>query len=39
MNPLDRAYPWALALWLALATATAFLALANALQNWHLTMG
>jgi hypothetical protein len=39
MDPLDRAYSWALALWLALATATAFLALANALQNWQLTMG
>jgi|APIni6443716594_1056825.scaffolds.fasta_scaffold3862518_1 hypothetical protein len=39
MNRLNRAYPWALALWLALATATTFLALANALQNWQLTMG
>jgi len=39
MKRLNRAYPWALALWLILATATAFLALANALQNWQLTMG
>jgi hypothetical protein len=39
MKRLNRAYPWALALGLTLATATAFLALANALQNWQLTMG
>ena len=39
MDRLDRTYPWALGFWLALATLTAFLALANALQDWRLTMG
>jgi hypothetical protein len=38
MDTLDRTYPWALALWLVLATATAFVALAYALQHWHLTL-
>lgn len=38
MDWVDRTYSWALALWLALATATAFLAMANALRDWHLTL-
>jgi hypothetical protein len=31
-------FPWALAFWLACATATAFYVLGRALQDWQLTM-
>jgi hypothetical protein len=39
MDSRSAGYPWALAFWLACATATAFVALAHALQHWDLTLG
>ena len=38
MNNYTRTYPWALAFWLAVATATAFLILAHALQHAGFTL-
>jgi hypothetical protein len=39
MDRLTRTYPWALAFWLAAATATAFLILAHALRHTGFTLG
>lgn len=38
MDNHNRTYPWALAFWLATATATAFLILAHALRHTGFTL-
>lgn len=38
MNKINCTYPWALAFWLAAATATAFLILAHALRHTGFTL-
>jgi F0F1-type ATP synthase assembly protein I len=39
MDRFTRSYPWALAVWLIIATAAAFLLLANALSRGQMTLG
>ncbi len=39
MDRFSRSYPWALAAWLAIAAAAAFLLLAHALTHVQLTLG
>ena len=39
MDRVKDTFPWVLAVALACAAATAFIVLAHALQDWHLTMG
>ncbi len=39
MDWFSRSYPWALAAWLAIATAAAFLLLAHALTHGQVTLG
>ena len=39
MDRFSRSYPWALAAWLVIATAAAFLLLAHALTHSQVTLG
>jgi len=39
MDRFSRSYPWALAAWLVIATAAAFLLLAHALTHCQVSLG